>query len=143
MTRKRFKKLCMGRGHMNRNKAEAVCKKLGYNSNMPYVLIYRSIFSPCYGIESKKQAKYFGEPYIDRFDLKFIESCIESHQHFRPTPQERNSIKQTKKYYEQFFLKLGMWNYGLVAEIIVNILTGKQDIETVRKSVRIMPWEMP
>ena len=36
-----------------------------------------------------------------------------------------------------------MWNYGLVAEIIVNILTGKQDIETVRKSIRVMPWEMP
>lgn len=127
---------------MNRNKAEAVCKKLGYNSNMPYVLIYRSIFSPYCGIESKKQAKYFGEPYIDKYDMKFIEKHIESCQHF-DSPKENVPIKQRKKHLEQFFLELGMWNYGLVAETITDISSGKTDIETVRKSVRLMPWEMP
>lgn len=142
MTRKRFKKLCMGFGY-SRNAAEDICVKCGYDVNMPYIFLYCSLFKPHMPVKSKKQAKYFGEPYLSTIDIELIEKCVEELKEHDFPLQDSKFIKLLKEFLDDKFLGWGLWNYSLLSDVVISILSGETDIETVRKSVSVMPWEQP
>lgn len=142
MTRKRFEKLCMGIWRTDRNTARSIAKKLGYNNLFSYEDNFKAIFRPHLFVKSKKQAKYLGEPYLSIYDIKIIEKHLEVFNEGNiPQSEYITNEKYLRNLFKARFLEWGMWNYGLVADTLVDILCGKTDIETVKKNIEIMPWE--
>lgn len=133
MTRKRFKKLCMGLGNMDRNKAQFICEEYGYKPETRYIFIFCMLFKPHLKIKSKKQAKYFGQQYLDSIDIKIIEKYVEFFKNSGIPYMEQKCNEEIKNILKKKFLDYGMWNYDLVAENISILLYGKQSIEDLYK----------
>lgn len=130
----------MGFGY-SRNAAEDICIKCGYDPNMPYIFLYCSLFKPHMPVKSKKQARYFGEPYLSTIDFDWIEKFVEELKEHDFPLQDSKFRKRLKELLDNKFLGWGLWTYSLLADTVISILSGETDIETVRESVHLMPWE--
>ena len=143
MTRKRFIKLRMGISRQGRNEAEKICKNFGRTGKMPYEILFRTLYAGCLSVKSKKQASYFGKPYLTSYDVKLIEAFVNRCKELNLQTYAVDSPKLFVNELKEYLLKnYKMWNYELIAISVCDVLSEKNSIENLKNSVQLIPWEV-